>query len=142
MRVVFLDFDGVILTKATKFRHPDPECIGYLNEICHHNRAAVVVSSSWRNIGLGRCRAMLKEAGFTGKVLSITPVLPFKKGEYRTRGEEIAAWLALHPEVQNYIIIDDEDDMGDLLPRLVQTVTLRGLRHADVFMAAALFEGY
>jgi hypothetical protein len=29
----------------------------------------------------------------------------------RSRGEEIAAWLAAHPEVELYAILDDHSDM-------------------------------
>ena len=30
-----------------------------------------------------------------------------------SRGAEIEAWTVQHPEVENYVIIDDEDDMLD-----------------------------
>jgi hypothetical protein len=47
----------------------------------------------------------MRKNGVAG-VIDKTPDLPG-----RLRGEEIEAWLALHPEVQVYAILDDESDM-------------------------------
>lgn len=127
MNVLFLDFDGVLLNQATRFRTMDPACVAYLDALC---RAAddlpVVISSTWRHIGLGRCRAMLREAGFTGRVIGATPVL-----WGCSRGEEIDRWLDAHPEYTRPVILDDDADMGGLTPALVRTETLIGLTERE-----------
>lgn len=134
-RTIFLDFDGVVITAATRFRSMDPECVCRLDALCREAGAGVVITSTWRHIGLGRCRAMLREAGFHGRVLGATPVL-----WAHPRGDEIAAWQLKHGPT-DYIILDDDRDMGDLLPRLVRTATPVGLQDADVSRALALLGG-
>lgn len=138
MNVIFLDFDGVILTKASRFRHPDRGCVALLDTLCRDTEASVVISSTWRGIGLGRCRAMLREAGFTAPVIGITPTIweTWKQGR---RGDEIGLWLLNQgSKVDRFCILDDDDDMGDLLPYLVRTQTLLGLTEADVAAARLL----
>lgn len=135
MKAVFLDFDGVLLNQATRFRTMDAACVARLNRLCRESGAGVVITSSWRHIGLGRCRAMLKEAGFTGRVLGMAPV---HWGREFCRGDEIGTWLAHHPDVTRIVIVDDCDDMGEYLPELVRTETLVGLVDADVDRAIAV----
>ena len=45
----------------------------------------------------------------------------------RPRGEEIAAWLAQHPNVTRFVILDDDKDMLDLLPHLVHCDNRQGV---------------
>ena len=63
----------------------------------------------------GKEAAALDAAGATlgslGLVAFVTPDLPKKP-----RRDEILAWLSKHPEVNRYVVIDDEDDELDGLP--------------------------
>jgi hypothetical protein len=44
------------------------------------------------------------------------------------RGIEIAEWLLRHPEIQDYVILDDDPDiLSDQLPRFVRTDFKSGL---------------
>ena len=43
------------------------------------------------------------------------------------RGDEIQDWLTRHPDVTQFVILDDDADMAHLLPYLVQTRTREGL---------------
>lgn len=43
------------------------------------------------------------------------------------RGEQIAEWLAEHPEVTRFAIVDDDSDMGDLDSYLFKTDFNSGL---------------
>lgn len=135
LAAIFLDFDGVLLTKWTRFRRMDVCAVSQLNRLCRESGAGVVISSTWRHIGLGRCRAMLREADFKGKVLGATPTI---WGRGFCRGDEIQDWLARHPEVERFVILDDDDDMGELLPYLVRTETLAGLTGHEVDRALAM----
>jgi hypothetical protein len=107
MKVVFLDFDGVLnssrwFAKGTPFTHPedhlDPEAVQLLNEL----EADVVVSSAWR-YGYRRIQLseFLRNRGFTGKVIDTTPRLPG-----RERFEEIDAWLK-GKDVTSFVVLDD-----------------------------------
>lgn len=43
------------------------------------------------------------------------------------RGEEIQVWLDTHPDVKSFAILDDRDDMGPNMKRLVRTLFNYGL---------------
>jgi hypothetical protein len=51
------------------------------------------------------------------------------------RGHEIADWLAKNPHVTDFIILDDDTDMGGLLTRLVKTDYRNGLLDRHVRLA-------
>jgi hypothetical protein len=123
MRVIFLDFDGVIVwwgynPKPGGILQPDPGKVRMLNSIVDATGAVVVVSSSWR---VGRSRTdlaeILNDAGFRGRVRDVTPdghLLPSGLYSSYPRSEEIRTWLrrraraALLP-VESFVVIDDED---------------------------------
>jgi hypothetical protein len=128
-RVIFLDFDGVVapIRRWDRYDDFDPACIAVLNEIVAEGRADVVVSSTWRyGRSVAELQAMLDAGGFAGRVVDKTP--DGQPGAFR--GDEIAAWLAVH-DVAGYVIIDDHADMGALGDHLVQTHPGQGLQAAD-----------
>ena len=115
-RVCFADVDGVLnfdacFTEAAGPAPIDPECIERLNQVMATTGAELVLSSAWR--GIRELEARLARAGALRHRYPAdwrTPKLPGA----RLRGEEIAAWLERHPEVDGYAIVDDDSDM---LPR-------------------------
>lgn len=134
MKVVFLDFDGPILPRMSHVVGQEkkawPSCIKQLNRITDATGAVIVVSSTWRWGGEDYVRELLKQWGATGQVAGITPVLDHKGKRVwysPQRGDEIGAWLRHHPDVRTYIILDDDDDMGTLKSRLIQTPMETGL---------------
>lgn len=128
MKIIFLDFDGVLNSAASFLlekrkrsgkgrKHRESFCP--VNEtLCHvctsnfkHildevQEANIVISSTWRNLfDLDWLRAKLEEYGIDGKrVIDKTPDITRMGSQ---RGEEIQEWLAAHPEVTTYVIIDD-----------------------------------
>ncbi len=147
-RLLFLDIDGVCnsaewfekMQADALSRRPishmiDPECVARLNRLLERSGAHVVISSSWRIIHiLGEINAALVEKGFTGKIIGKTPV----RGP--NRGSEIQKWLSDHyRDAENIVILDDNSDMGHLMPCLVLTSWSCGLTDADVDRALALF---
>ena len=140
MKVIFLDIDGVIcvvgcnMDEARKLVRCDAtrklyetlnkDCIAALNEIVNRSGAKVVISSSWRRFdSLRTLKRKFKEAGFIGMIIDVTPVTTScNGGTYCYRGNEIQMWLNEHPEVEKFVIIDDEtSDMLHLLPKCYQT---------------------
>lgn len=145
MKIIFLDFDGV-LCNAWSFRHAsglqamaDPKCIAALNRITDATGAKIVVSSTWR-IGqeVIQLRELLKGWGATAPVIDRTPLF------WAARGLEIAAWLKDYTRetIEAFVILDDDGDMVDVKPHLVQTVFSQGLTQSDADRAIGLLRRY
>jgi hypothetical protein len=141
MKIIFLDFDGVMnppndvivgvpndITK-TKF---GPEAVKNLNFILEQTGAFIVVSSTWRQMRFIKLKELMFNNGIIPKrVMSVTPML-----RYQTRGDEISQWLESHNcEVESFVIIDDGDDMGHLKEQLVQTDYKDALTLSDAHKA-------
>jgi hypothetical protein len=148
-RVIFLDFDGVVVTrrgprsKAEADRGrllPDPALVALLNQIVAATDARVVVSSTWR---LGRTvedlQGLLDDAGFVGRVIDVTPW--GVDGRHVERGYEIHDWLSRHPEVDSFVVLDDDSDLGPLTSgrwRVVRGGFDRGMDGTDVVEAVRI----
>jgi hypothetical protein len=133
-KVIFLDFDGVVNTCRwyktadgkwkSKFNFPkdgkvnNEDAVQWVSELCQKFGYDIVISSTWRMDGLKTCEKCLRNAGLREgiKVVGATPIL------HKYRGFEIKQWLEEHPEVTEYLIIDDDCDMvfPELLARFVQ----------------------
>lgn len=138
--VLFLDFDGVLNHDEAFERHKsgliiardtevlDPKCVAELNRVAAETGCEVVVSSTWR-LGhtLVHLELLLRAAGYKYWLLSTTPHTG------RHRGQDIAQWLEAHPGWGPIAIVDDDNDMGALGHRLVQTSFQGGLKaeHAN-----------
>jgi hypothetical protein len=93
----------------------NPKSCQLLNEIIKETGAEIVVSSSWRLDGENRLNSLFKHFGLP-RIYSITPCLNTE------RGIEIDAWLAAHPEVDGYVILDDDEDMtAEQMPFFIKT---------------------
>lgn len=141
--VVFLDIDGVLNSVASRKRYPagderkfiDPDAVKRLNAIAEATGCVFVLSSMWRvGAGLVRTREMLAAAGFTGKIVDETPLL------FRERRDEIADWIEAEHAGGPIAILDDEE-VGDLAPRLVRTDFETGLLDEHVHRVVALIRG-
>lgn len=110
----------------------DPRAIARVNLIVECTGCAVVLSSSWRTgKGFPGARRMLKLRGATFELLDKTPDCAQRAagGLFfgAERGAEIQEWLDAHRAVRTFAIVDDEQSMGPLSHRLVQTTFERGL---------------
>jgi hypothetical protein len=69
----------------------------------------------------------------------VTPSLSRSpEGARLVRGDEEQAWLAAHPAVTSFAIVDDDDDMARLGHFTVRTTMVEGLRreHSQALLAA------
>lgn len=118
MKVIFLDIDGVLnvipqgFDKYGALFHQ--HFIDNLARLVKETGAKIVISSSWR---YGNMKGMWKDRNLPGEVIGITPFEDqlIKKGKFKNydeifRGHEIEDWLDNHPEVTNYVILDDGED--------------------------------
>lgn len=142
MKVIFLDYDGVInRIDSPNYATPvvmvgdimtmaDQELVYRLNLIVDRTGAEIVLSSSWRH--QPNWREALKASGVFKPIFSRTPTRsdPKKygiKSEFLCRGHNIQDWLDEHL-VEKYAIIDDSSDMLHMqLPNFFRTKTEEGL---------------
>ncbi len=161
MKILFLDFDGVMINRAS-FQIPrtvtedancataHPDCIAALNHILDNTGAKIVVSSTWR-IGFREIafRQIFKAWGVSGKSIGITPRLFRPEVIHgRTiqmsahRGVEIQKWLdSARAPVESFAILDDDADMEHLSVRLIQTSFETGLTMSDANRAISILAG-
>ena len=141
MKIIFLDFDGVmdtayydhILSKeglpgndffGTVF---DPNCVRNLAKIIENTGADIVVSSSWKHfMSYKEFLDMWEYRNLPGFVTDVTPTPAVR----RNRGDEIDAWLDECDVECQYVIIDDLDGSNFneyQLPRLLVVNPFNGL---------------
>lgn len=138
MKILFLDFDGVINTLESDYEI-DPTKIPYIQRILtEYPDMNIVISSTWRYEGLERCRMHLKPIP-DERIIDVTPYI--RDG---SRGQEILQWMSENNiEKKDILIIDDEDagwfSEGGLRDRLVKTCQFEGIQHKDVMKAFTLF---
>ena len=119
MKIIFLDFDGVMDTAyydhiLSKEGLPgsdefgiifDPNCVRNLKEIIDKTSADIVVTSSWRHFMTYKdFLDMWEYRDLPGFVTDVTPIVAARK-----RGDEIDAWLSECCTECQYVIIDDLD---------------------------------
>ncbi len=140
MKVIFLDIDGVINTlmiSKEPFKYEGRGCIerdGYyydlcnaqdgrvsnkqaviwLDKICKDYNLSIVLSSTWRYDFEQACECIYN-TGLSRdiKIIGATPIL------HQLRGNEIQAYLDEHPEIEDFIILDDDSDMCHLIDHLI-----------------------
>ena len=151
MKVIFLDFDGVITTPETKW-NIGLVYVKRIKEICDKTNAKLVISSSWQRYA--GTKDMSREErvdywlqgilmkGYRGYIKKFFKDYTYDMsgrfyGEYgNVRGSDIKSWLVRHPEVTDYVIIDDEGDMLDeQLFHFVQTDWVFGIQDREVKLA-------
>ena len=69
-------------------------------------------------------------------IIGVTPYM-----ESRHRGEEIKAYLEEHPEIDNWVIIDDDTDiLPEQAYRFVWINNYYGLRTGDLYNVQNIFD--
>ena len=112
MKIIFLDFDGVINRHAENGVHPD--CASILKKIIEKTNAKIVVTSS-NKYSFQRKRdpvpffesniyknyiLLLKD--YNIDIFDFTPYIN------QNREKEIEEYLHSHPEIENFLILDDD----------------------------------
>jgi hypothetical protein len=100
--VIFLDIDGVLNRSSSEGDHSaDPDLLARFLRVVRDTGARVVMASTWRHDP-----AAMADARRLG--IPFEDVLPDLRPQ--SRGKEVEAWLAAHPGVTQFVILDDEDD--------------------------------
>ena len=153
MKIIFVDVDGVLnCEKTTKrlkvnyeFFFVDTCKVLRLRDIVERTGAKLVLSSTWR-LGADPKAFYIEREALRELVaefrrvrcplwFDVTPYLPHAK-----RWQEINAWLTLHPEVDEYIILDDlgEDEFRPMMDHLVKCDSRKGLIKERAELAISL----
>ena len=151
MKVIFLDIDGVLVTRnSIKYQYlnfPDDTSIRFsknavrnLNKLIRLTKAKIVISSTWRLFhSLEGLQNIFTKQKIKAKIISTTSIERAPVEEDIPRGQKIADWLSQHPEVEKYVIIDD-DVQADCIQfhpfNCVETFYKRGFSPEDRFNEA------
>lgn len=140
MKIIFLDYDGVVNTLwfndingEPDFNYPqmtqvnNTQAIAWLNKLYRKVPYSIVVSSTWRFSK--NYQEALYNAGLNKgiPILGATPRGSFNE----KRGNEIQQWLDTHKEydIEDFIILDDDNDMEHLIDHLIQTDSILGITY-------------
>jgi hypothetical protein len=118
----------------------DPVAIKLLQHLCEEptekdslaSGAKIVISSTWR---------ILRKQEEFEDALGL-PVIGMTDKDPGIRGQQIQRWLAAHPEVTSYAIIDDDSDMLESqAPHFVQTDHEEGMLYAHARQIQKILDG-
>ena len=133
-KVLFLDIDGVLNSKLFyKYIYKpengesrfDPYCVILVKRLIEEFSLKIVISSTWRNGPVNRLMKELNENNLIDYLHEDwhTPIV-----RRLSRGNEIKLWLDSHPEVKDYLILDDSEKLLDhQMSRFVKTSTYLGM---------------
>lgn len=132
MKVIFLDFDGVIATADSYARAVDEsdeedrsnwqygfpqgvnlidtQMVERLQTICEATGASIVISSTWRRLhDLDEIVDMLRHHGLKADVIDTTPM----KLSHISRGAAIMMWIErFEGKLDGFLILDDDEEVG------------------------------
>lgn len=114
-KIIFLDIDGPMIpgrsykmagqTKPIVMKF-DPVAVSIINDACEHHDRKIVIHSSWlRVFGLQETyvhclKEGLLDAHFHNEALC--------NGHDHYRYDRVLDWLSRHPEVDDFVIVDDD----------------------------------
>ena len=162
MRVLFLDFDGVLndvnylmdadaledemfftnhgfFDKFELCLQLDRTKVQRLNEIINETGCYIVLSTAWREYGLESCKNMLMMRGFRypHRIIDITP-----SGFAKYRVDEIMLWIVMNDcerDLTKYVMLDD-DVKGDAIKRFGEDHIVQTYMNNATFTEAGLTE--
>lgn len=133
-KTIFLDVDGVLNRRGTRERGPhstygvDCSLVPLFRKLIEATDAQIVLSSTWR-LYPEMVTYLWRQLGEDIKARCVGMTIELWDEE---RGHEIQKWLDGHPEVTQFVILDDTPDMAHLMPHLIQTDSNVGLSEEDV----------
>lgn len=143
VKILFLDIDGVVLPNRAAYlsnqtRDPfwtvfDPSAVGMLNEACSRNNWKIVLHSSWiRTAHLDKFHGGDVVGHCINQGINANNFYhePYCDRDIRYRYDRITEYLARHPEIAQYVIVDDDPldrDNGHLSGNFILTNPDEGL---------------
>ena len=159
MKILFLDFDGVITTYDSKWCIETKKLL-LVNDIVSQTDAKIVVTSSWKyyndaddsfkesiyNKKTDKCSPLCYNTIYENEAIFerfIDQIYDITDNDGAWRGDEIERWINAHEdEIESYVILDDDSDFHeDQLFNFVQTDTFEGLTEREVKLCVARLNG-
>lgn len=149
MIIIFLDIDGVmnsesyyktVNSKQKNWSRFNPISVNIITKLVQEFDARIVISSLWRF-------AMKKELS---KELKLSDLVNYLHKDWSTpiiqpshRGKEIKLWLDSHPDITDFLIFDDDEDILPEHSKLfVKTTLADGLQEEHYYKAREILEQY
>ena len=120
-KIIFLDVDGVLNYRFSKsyfidkegcYRGIDNFLVKKLKRIVDETDASIVLTSTWKDsFEIGAYKQEKKHAKYLSNKLrreGLKIVDKTSEPEWKYRGLGITSWLEKHPEVTDWVILDDE----------------------------------
>jgi hypothetical protein len=146
MKIIFLDIDGVLNSteyyttidrKNEDWDRFNPQAVEYIKKLCDEFSARIVISSTWR---FGARQQLKNEMIKSGLIKHLHKDWKTPQLISQHRGEEINAWLKKHSDINNYVILDDDEEMlNEQQPNFVQTKLLIGMQEEHYTKAKEIF---
>ena len=151
-KIIFLDIDGVLNSDAFADYMLEEDNIDIFNEDMLDERAIIqlkkivmatdaeiVLSSSWRWEKELRDKVHHQ---LRAKNIDFVDTTPLEINTTLSRGMEIKVWLDDHPEVEQFVILDDDDlRIQEYLPYHVKTTFRYGLTREKAAEAIKILNG-
>ena len=156
MKILFLDFDGVITTYDSKWCI-DTKKLLLVNDIVSQTDAKIVVTSSWKyynndvvsfkesiyNKKTDKCSPLCYKTIYENEAIFerfIDQIYDITDNNGSWRGDEVERWINAHEdEIESYVILDDDSDFHeDQLFHFVQTDMFEGLTEREVKMCISV----
>jgi hypothetical protein len=148
MKIIFLDIDGVLNSETyyrtverrvknwTRF---DPKVVDFIIKLIEEFTLKIVISSTWRFGAIKQLNNELKKSGlikFLHKDWNTPQTYPPHKGK------EIQIWLQKHPDIHEYLILDDDESiLNEQKPRFVKTNLTNGMQEEHYNRAREILLG-
>lgn len=123
MKVIFLDINGVLFLNSDEVNLDsiifNEKSMKNLKKIIESTSSSIVLTSTWRtgynnpeNIFWNAILYNFTRYNIENKIIGVTPVINHEFKEV-SRGIEITQWINSNPNLDNYIILDD-DEVSDI----------------------------
>lgn len=144
MKVIFLDFDGVINDWYT-FNSVNEKCIKILKFIVEESNAKLVVTSSNKYSFQNKFNSLENTLCYKLYIQSLVnyglSIYDFTPCVLENRELEIKQYLKNHPEIIEYLILDDDYIFKDLLNHEVFIDLYKGLSEEHVIPSLHILNG-
>lgn len=150
MKIIFLDVDGVlnsaeyyrkVARKKKDWDRFNPRAVKIIKRLVEEFNSKIVISSTWR---YGLVKELKNELTKSELIKHLhkdwkTPVI---HPSHNNRGNEIKAWLNIHPEVNKYVIIDDDENiLEEQKENFIKTDINEGMTEEHYYKAREILEG-
>ncbi len=150
-KIIFLDFDGVMLTDESNRRHGygvlDTDACVLVKKLCEQSGAKLVVCSSWLHADDRDVQKMMKDSGLDAYLHTDWRIADGQDVQAIDKGTFITQWAKDHNlKPTDTVVLDDKMALPSYpnfskiwKNRVVAPPTDQGLRMEDYLLAKKLF---